>query len=77
MLVTIKYGSGNELKKEFPSGTTIGQIIRNPSVQGALGYGNNVEGFVQGCPQHDNTQAADSMAISVHEKACGKASWAG
>jgi hypothetical protein len=73
MQVKIKYGTGNELSKDFPAGTTIGCVLGNQFVRGALGYGQNVQGFVNSVPQNDSTYIAEGMTISVHDKACTKA----
>lgn len=73
MQVRIKYGTGNELSKDFPAGTTIGCVLSNQFVRGALGYGSNVQGFVNSVPQSDSTYIAEGMTISVHDKACNKA----
>ncbi len=73
MSVTIRYGSGNELRKEYPEGTTLGQIINDPNVRAVLGYGQNVTAHVGGLPQIDTVRAAQGMTISVQDKACTKA----
>ena len=74
MTVTIRYGVGNELKKTFPPGTTIGQIISNANVRAVLQYGANVAGHVQGEQMPDATPARDGMTITVNDKACEKQS---
>lgn len=73
MRVTIKFGSGNELVKEFPEGTSLGCAIKNPHVRGALGYGENVEGHIGGVPQDDSLTLRDGMTVSVNSRACAKA----
>ena len=73
MIVKIKYGTGNELSKDFPAGTTLGCVIGNQHVRGALGYGQNVQGHVGGVPQNDSTLIFEGMTISVNDKACSKA----
>ena len=70
--VKVKFGTGNELSKDFPLGTTLGCVLKNQFVKGALGYGENVQGFIGGVPQADSTLIADGMTVSVHNAACEK-----
>lgn len=72
MLHTVRYGSGNVITREFPAGTTLGQILAN--ARPALGFGENVEGHVGGVPQQATLVPNSSMDISVHDKACEKRS---
>ncbi len=73
MNVRIKYGSGNELAKDFPEGTSLGCILNNPHVRAALGYGSSVAGHIGGVPQSDSLVPPDGAVISVNDKACQKA----
>lgn len=80
MNITIKYGSGNELTaansnvvRDLGPGLTAKQVITTPRIRAALGYGENVEAFIAGVP-NDSSTVVDGMTISVHDKACQKAS---
>lgn len=73
MRVTIKYGTGNELSKEFPEGTTLGCVLGNQHVRGSLGYGASVQGHIGGVPQSDSIVPPDGVTISVQDKSCTKA----
>lgn len=72
MRITIEYGRGNEMTKEFPAGTTLGQAIKNQAVQAGLGYGANVEGRIGGVVQSASLVLQDGMRVVVHDKACEK-----
>ena len=73
MRVTVKYGTGNEISKEFDNGTSLGCILGNQHVKAVLGYGSNVAGHIGGVPQADSLIPPDGAVISVHEKSCSKA----
>jgi hypothetical protein len=73
MRVTVKFGTGNELTKEFPEGTSLGCILGNPHVKAALGYGDNVAGHIGSVPQADSLVPPDGAVVSVHQKSCAKA----
>lgn len=73
----IGYGSGNEVKQSFPSGTSFGCVINNTHVRGILGYGKSVECFVGGIPQNESTcpQGGENevIRVKIHDKQCEKA----
>ena len=73
MRVTIHYGSGNTLDKEFPEGTTFGQIKADAALRSVLGYGQNVELRVGNVAQPDHGQLAPGDQIQVYDKGCTKA----
>lgn len=73
MSITVKYGSGNSLTKTFPVGTTVDGVLKNDAIKGALGFGNNVEGHVDGVPQTGSTSLRDGITLAVYDKACQKA----
>jgi hypothetical protein len=73
MRVVVKYGTGNELARDYPAGTTVGCVVNNASTRAALGYGQSVQGHVGGVPQSDSTQCFEGMVISVNDKSCSKA----
>lgn len=71
MQVTIQYGTGNEVTKDFAGGT-IDDALTDQATQALLGYGDNVEGHVGGVPQPPSTPLFGGMRIDVHDKACEK-----
>lgn len=71
MQVTVKYGTNNELRKEY-AGTPTLQTVLNDA-RAALGYGTNVEGHIGSVPQPATMPLQNGMVISVHDKACQKA----
>jgi hypothetical protein len=71
--ITIKYGTGNTLTKSFTTPVTISQVLQDPSVKGALGYGSNVEGHLLGVPQDGGITLRSGDVLSVHDKASTKA----
>ena len=73
LTVLVKYGIGNTISRVVPVGSTIGALLADPQVKGALGYGANVQGFVAGVPQGSNIPLRDSDVVSVHDVACTKA----
>lgn len=73
MNIRVKYGTGNEITKDFPAGTNIGCVLSNPNIRAILGYGQNVAGHVGGVPQNDATSIFEGMVISVADKSCSKA----
>lgn len=73
MQVKIRYGTGNEVSKDFPAGTTLGCILNNSTIRAVLGYGRNVQGIIGGVPQSDSLVPPDGAEISVTEKSCSKA----
>lgn len=72
--VTIQYGTGNSITKSFPAGTTVEQVLTSPAVRGGLGYGANVEGHLDGIPMPGTASLRSGDVLSVHDKACNKAS---
>lgn len=74
MNVTFTYGTGNTATKTFAAGTTLGQALQNETLRAFLGYGANVEGYIGGVPQPNTTVLAAGMQVSIHDKACAKAS---
>lgn len=71
--VTIKYGTGNSLTRNFDIPVTVGEILGDDSIAAALGFGDNVEGFINSVPQPDEVTLRDGDVLSVHDKACAKA----
>lgn len=71
--VTIKYGTGNQIVKQFDHPVTINSVLADSSIRGVLGYGSSVEGYIAGVPQPGDITLRDGDVLSVHDKACTKA----
>ncbi len=56
-VVTVKYGFGNEISRGFDS---LGEIKNDGNVKAVLGYGDNVDFFVNGAM---TTSDADSLIL--------------
>lgn len=70
--ITIQYGSGNQISKNIDGELTVGQAITQ--FRNVLGYGQNVEGHLDGIPQGNDISLEDGDVLSIHDKACSKAS---
>lgn len=76
MLITLKYGTGNERKYDQPPGVSLQAVLDNPTNRASLGYGKNVEGWIGGVPQDGAFVLREQhagMTITVNDKACEKA----
>lgn len=73
MLVTIKYGSGNQITKNVSAGTSLGSILGDANIRAALGFGANVEGQIGGVTQANTLSLQEGMVVVVTDKACSKA----
>jgi hypothetical protein len=71
MKITIQYGTGNVASLEVAEGTTIDAALQQ--VRAQLGFGQSVEGHVEGVPQPPTTTLAEGDTVEVHDKACTKA----
>jgi hypothetical protein len=71
--VTARYGLSNELNKAFPEGTTMGQVLSNPGVMGALDFGSNVVGKIDGSTMEMSYVLRDGDEIDVEVRANTKA----
>jgi molybdopterin converting factor small subunit len=71
--VTVEYGPINSTTKQFPAGTTVGDVIRNPSIKAALGHGDNVQATVDNVPQGMGTVLEDGDVIQLEVVANQKA----
>lgn len=71
--VTIKYGLGNTLQKEFPDNATVGSIVQDASVRAVLGYGANVRPKVDGVEQSLHAPIGHGDTIEIESVANAKA----
>jgi len=47
-MITIKYGAGNSLQRDINGYVNVGAILEDSNLQGALGFGANVEATIDG-----------------------------
>lgn len=73
MNIITRYGLSNELAKAFPEGTTMGAVLSNPGVMGALDFGSNVVGKIDGVTQEMSYVLHDGDEIDVEVRANTKA----
>lgn len=71
--VTVNYGLSNSLTREFPEGTTVGDIIRNNNIMASLGYGENVVAKIDGVTQETSRRLADGDSVDLEVRANKKA----
>lgn len=67
--VTIKFGAGNELTKQFDAGTSVGDIINDDAIQSNLGFGDDVEGYVDGAAVGEDYQPREGQVVSLRTRA--------
>jgi len=73
MRITVRYGVTAEFTNDFPARSTVGSVLSNSSVKAALGFGNNVQGVVEGQIQDNNHVLEDGDVLTVETKANAKA----
>ena len=71
--VTINFGLSNQLTRTFPTGTTVGELLNNPNLQAALGFGTNVVAKIDGVVQAPNNRLGDGDEVDIEIKANTKA----
>jgi sulfur carrier protein ThiS len=72
MKVTIKFGPANEVTREFPSGTTVGQVL-NQNVLACIGAGSNVQPLISRRQVPRDTQLVSDTVIELETVANSKA----
>lgn len=77
MKATIKFASNELSRDNFPEGTTIGDILRDPNLRAVLGFGDNVEARIDGVTQDLSAPVRDGDVIFLATKAASKASGEG
>ena len=70
--VTVRFGT-DTASRSFADGTTIGQVIAEPSIKAELGYGDSVRALVNGVEQSSNTTAPNGGTVTVETRANSKA----
>lgn len=73
MRITTRYGATGEVTLDFPAGATVSSVIADNRVKVALGFGNNVQGIVDGQIQDPGNRLDDGDVLTVETKANAKA----
>lgn len=73
MRIIINFGLSNTLSRDFPSGTTVGEVLKNPNLKAALGYGDNVVAKIDGVTQDPSRQLVDGDEVDLEVQANKKA----
>jgi hypothetical protein len=71
--VAINFGLSNSLSRTFPTGKSLGQVLGDPNIQAALGFGKNVVGKVDGVTQSASYILTDGDEVDIEIKANQKA----
>jgi hypothetical protein len=71
--VTVRFGGGNALTRSYPVGTRVSQIINDPSVKAALGYGDNVNVLIDRRHVDLSYAVGNSVELVVETRANSKA----
>lgn len=72
--ITVRFGSTNEITKEVRDGITVDQVLRDASFKAALGFGDNVQGLIDGAVQPGSNTLEDGDTLVVETRANSKAS---
>jgi hypothetical protein len=70
--VNISYGA-DSISKAFQSGSTIADIVNNPNIKAALGFGDNIKVLSCGVEQPLAAQLSDEDELVIETKANSKA----
>lgn len=65
MKVSIHFGIGNSVTKEYPAGTTVGSVLGDSNLRAVLGYGENVRAVIDGAPQPATAELSEGDEIHV------------
>lgn len=71
--VSISYGADNSLTRSVPQGTKVGQLLADPAIKAALGFGDNVQAVIDGARQEAGATLRNGDEIVVESRACAKA----
>lgn len=71
-MATIKFGYGNEVKKSI---STLDQVRDDEALQAVLGYGDNVDFYVNGVkvPDGEERELVDGDVVSIQTRTSTKA----
>lgn len=71
--VEINFGLSNTVTKQFPIGTTIGDLLANAGLRALLGFGENVVAKIDGSVQSNGSVISDGDVINIEVRANTKA----
>ena len=70
MATRISFGFGNTVEKNY---STVGEVRADENLQALLGYGDNVDFFVDGAKASDDTPLTPESVVSIQTQASTKA----
>ncbi len=73
MRITVNFGMSNTLSRDFPSGTTVGNILSDPNLKAALGFGDNVSAKSGGVTLDPGQVLVDGDELDLEVRANKKA----
>jgi hypothetical protein len=73
MEITLKFGLTKQVTREVAEGTTLRQILADPSNKAVLGYPENVSGLVDGVTLGLDNVLSDGDVIVLEKQAASKA----
>ena len=71
--VTVKYGIGNEVIKEYEDGITIQDVLGDTDVRAQLGFGTNVNTLVNDEYADPSYELEDGDVLIIEQRASQKA----
>lgn len=71
--VTIRFGVGNGVVRQFRNGTTIGQALDDSNVRSALGFPSNVRALINRVEQNRNTRLTNGDVLDLETVGTSKA----
>lgn len=71
--VTIRFGVGNGVVRQFRNGTTIGQALDDANVRSALGFPSNVRALINRVEQNRNTRLTNGDVLDLETVGTSKA----
>lgn len=73
MNVTINFGRSNMVRREFPEGTTVGQVLSDQGARACLGFGDNAVAKIDGVTQSNEKRLVDGDVLDLEVRANQKA----
>lgn len=71
-MIVIKFGLDNELRKDVAEFPSVGAILRNPTLQAALGFGDNIQAHVNESEVPDTYALRDGDLVELTTRANSK-----
>jgi len=72
MQIVVKFGS-DQYTRNYPNGTTIGQVLNDVDLKAVTGWGDNVRGTISGVEQPINAVPPEGATVNVETRANDKA----